>query len=135
MINHSAHCGTHTLAARGSDMYETPPCAVRSLLEVETLPSGAVWEPACGRGNILRVCSTSSAIAPTPPTCNDYGTPEQDAAGIDFLWATGSVPCFIGSIVTNPPYRLAGEFVCHALTICPRVCMLLRLAFLESERR
>ena len=45
------------------------------------------------------------------------------------------MPCFIGSIVTNPPYGLAGEFVRHGLTICPRVCMLLRLAFLESERR
>jgi hypothetical protein len=37
--------------------------------------------------------------------------------------------------VTNPPFKLAGEFVQHALDLCPRVVMLLRLAFLESERR
>jgi hypothetical protein len=38
-------------------------------------------------------------------------------------------------ILTNPPYRFATEFVDHALTLCPRVIMLCRLAFLESERR
>jgi hypothetical protein len=30
---------------------------------------------------------------------------------------------------------LANEFVAHALKLCPNVVMLLRLAFLESERR
>jgi hypothetical protein len=38
-------------------------------------------------------------------------------------------------ICTNPPFRLAEEFVEHALRLCPLVVMLLRLAFLESERR
>jgi hypothetical protein len=47
----------------------------------------------------------------------------------------GSTPYFIGSIVANPPFKLADEFVRHALLLCPRVYMLLRLAFLESERR
>jgi hypothetical protein len=37
--------------------------------------------------------------------------------------------------LTNPPYMLANEFVAHALELCPNVIMLLRLAFLESERR
>lgn len=31
---HSAHCGTHTLASGGSDMYETPPCAARCRLAI-----------------------------------------------------------------------------------------------------
>ena len=47
----------------------------------------------------------------------------------------GSSPYFIGSIITNPPYKLADQFVRHALLICPHVYMLLRLAFLEFERR
>jgi len=38
-------------------------------------------------------------------------------------------------ILTNPPFSLAEEFVEHALELCPHVIMLLRLAFLESERR
>jgi hypothetical protein len=39
------------------------------------------------------------------------------------------------AIVTNPPFSRAEEFVEHALELCPRVFMLLRLTFLESERR
>jgi hypothetical protein len=35
------------------------------------------------------------------------------------------------TIVTNPPYKMATQFVTHALTLCRRVIMLLRLAFLE----
>ena len=46
-----------------------------------------------------------------------------------------SLPISIGSIVTNPPFKLAGEFVARALLLCPRVYMLLRLSFYESERR
>ena len=38
-------------------------------------------------------------------------------------------------IVTNPPFKLATEFVAHALSLCPRVIMLLRLTFLESTSR
>ena len=54
---------------------------------------------------------------------------------IDFLMEHGA-PTYIGAIVTNPPFKLAGEFVAHALKLgIPKVIMLLRLAFLESERR
>ena len=35
-------------------------------------------------------------------------------------------------IVTNPPFKLAAQFAAHALSLCPRVAMLLRLSFLES---
>jgi hypothetical protein len=45
------------------------------------------------------------------------------------------VPEGTEAIVTNPPFQWAGAFVAHALDLSPRVIMLLRLAFLESERR
>lgn len=38
-------------------------------------------------------------------------------------------------IVSNPPYSHALEFVQHALTLAPVVCMLLRLPWLASIRR
>jgi len=39
-------------------------------------------------------------------------------------------------ILTNPPYQFAEAFVAHALRLAPPlVIMLVRLAFLESERR
>jgi len=44
-------------------------------------------------------------------------------------------PAGCEGIVSNPPYRLAEQFVAHALELSPLVVMLLRLAFLESERR
>jgi hypothetical protein len=39
------------------------------------------------------------------------------------------------AIVTNPPYALAERFIVKSLDVVPLVAMLLRLAFLESERR
>ena len=45
------------------------------------------------------------------------------------------IPDDCEAIVTNPPFKLAHQFVAHALELCPKVVMLLRLAFLESERR
>jgi hypothetical protein len=41
----------------------------------------------------------------------------------------------VQAIITNPPYSLAEQFVEVALERAPLVIMLLRLAFLESEKR
>jgi hypothetical protein len=122
------------LVERGNDLYETPPCAVRALLAVEKIPPGAIWEPACGPGAIARVLRTEGHEVWATDLVN-YESPDQDQSGIDFLLEHGSAPYYIGSILTNPPFKLAAEFVRHALLLCPRVYMLLRLAFLESERR
>jgi hypothetical protein len=63
----------------------------------------------------------------------DYGDPTH-FAGWDFLMELKAPPgC--EAIVTNPPFKLADEFVAHAVNLCPLVVMLLRLAFLESVRR
>ncbi len=59
----------------------------------------------------------------------------------DFRWTSavtfsprpGLARC--NAVVTNPPYKYAGKFVAHALTLAPTVIMLLRLAFMESTRR
>ena len=66
----------------------------------------------------------------------DYGTTDQNVARLDFL-----IPCRPSlwpqpeAIVTNPPFKLAGEFVARALETSPLVIMLLRLAFMESQKR
>jgi hypothetical protein len=64
----------------------------------------------------------------------DYDSPDQDFGRRDFL-LEHRLPAGIESIVTNPPYKNADAFVAHAISLCPNVYMLLRLAFLESERR
>lgn len=120
------------LADRRNDLYETPPEAVRALLQVEPLPE-AIWEPACGPGAIVRELRAAGKRVHATDLV-DYGL-EDSESGVDFLMERQAPGFYIGSIVTNPPFKLANEFVAHALMLCPKVVMLLRLAFLESERR
>jgi hypothetical protein len=119
---------------RGHDLYETDPSITRALLKVEQIPR-RIWEPACGRGAIVNVLRTAGYEVIASDLV-DYGTPITPPVyyGRDFLRqraAPGGTEC----ILTNPPYRLANEFVAHAIGLAPMVVMLLRLAFLESERR
>jgi hypothetical protein len=128
-LSHAAQPGQHRHADRGLDLYETPPAAVEALLRVETLPA-RIWEPAAGRGAIAGVLRARAHVVITSDIF-DYG--ELDFVH-DFL-TVEQAPGDVEAIVTNPPYLLAGAFAAHALTLCPRVFLLLRLAFLESERR
>ena len=120
------------LAERGHDLYETPPEAVEALLRAETLPRN-IWEPACGRGAIVRKLRAAGHDVVATDLV-DYRSPDQDLAGVDFLLET-KAPDGAGAAITNPPFKLAGEFVAHAIKLCPLVAMLLRLTFLESDRR
>ena len=120
-----------SLAERGHDLYETPPEATLALLEVERLPK-RVWEPACGPGAIVTVLRAAGHDVVASDLV-DYGDPTHFYRR-DFL-IEHRAPDGIEAIITNPPYKLADEFVAHAIGLCPRVIMLLRLGFLESERR
>lgn len=119
------------LADRGNDLYETPPVAVEALLRVERLPHH-IWEPACGPGSIVSVLRAAGHTVWATDLVN-YGCPDSEVQ-IDFLMERQS-RIDVEAIVTNPPFKNAEAFVEHALALCPRVIMLLRLAFLESERR
>lgn len=119
------------LQERGDDLYETPDVAVEALLRVESLPRH-IWEPACGPGSIVGVLRRAGHIV-TATDLVEYGCVDAHN-GIDFLLERES-PVGVEAIVTNPPFKLAGEFVSQALYLCPKVIMLLRLAFLESQRR
>jgi hypothetical protein len=119
-----------TFAERNLDLYQTPPCATEALLRVEPLPH-RIWEPCAGRGAITDVLRKHGHDVVASDIVN-YGVPGQQVA--DFL-TTDRAPDDIDTIVTNPPFRWAGEFVEHALSLCPHVHMLLRLAFLESGKR
>jgi len=119
----------HPHAERGLDLYETPSVAVEALLRVEKLPH-RIWEPAAGKGAIVRVLRDHDH-AVIASDVYDYG-------GLHFVadfFARGKTPADCDCILTNPPYQIAEPFVAHALELAPFVIMLLRLAFLESERR
>lgn len=122
----------HALKARKDDLYETPPEAVRALLAAEDLP-GVIWEPACGPGSIVRELRASGRQVYATDLV-DYDSPDQDAAGWDFLMEQ-QLPIGVQAIVTNPPFKNAVKFIEHGLNLCPKVIMLLRLSFLEGSGR
>ena len=102
---------------------------VHALLRVENL-AHRLWEPAAGRGAIVNVLRAAGHDVLASDLV-DYGVPGQ-ASARDFLMERRAD---VDAIVTNPPFKSAEEFVARALDLCPRVIMLLRLAFLESDRR
>jgi hypothetical protein len=121
----------HALSDRKDDLYETPTVAVRALLEAEHLPA-QIWEPACGPGAIVRVLRGAGHQVFASDLV-ERGCPDS-TCGIDFLMET-KAPAGVEAIITNPPYKLAAEFVAKGLDLVPYVAMLLRLSFLESARR
>jgi hypothetical protein len=127
MLDHSCQVQRNTNEGRGLDLYETPPEAVRALLRVERIPH-KVWEPAAGRGAIVRVLRAAGhEVVTSDIVQRDF---ELDAVG-DFLKMT-KLPEGCEAILTNPAFLIAAQFIAHALELCPRVIMLLRLAFLEA---
>lgn len=119
----------HRLRDRGEDLYETPPEATKALLSVERL-NGRIWEPACGRGAISEVLRAAGhEVYSSDLVSYGYGD-----SGIDFLLEFKAPPG-VTTILSNPPYKTAGEFVRKGLALAPTVIMLLRLTFLEGVGR
>lgn len=109
------------------DQYETPEWATRALVP-HLPPVTAIWEPACGSGKM------SSAL-----TKAGYYVFETDIQrGVDFL-STAITPKDIPTIVTNPPYSCATEFIEQALKLTQSssglVVMLLRTDFDHAKSR
>lgn len=120
-----------SLVDRKNDLYETPPVAVFALAKAEALPHH-IWEPCCGPGSIVEALR-SIGHQVTATDLVDYDCPVSIARR-DFLMER-SAPDGIEAIVTNPPFKNAEAFVEQALLFAPKVVMLLRLAFLESDKR
>jgi hypothetical protein len=114
---------------RGLDLYETPAVAVEALLRIEQIPH-TIWEPAAGRGAIVRVLR-DRGHAVIASDIHDYG----GLHSVGNFLAQKQMPAGCEAIVTNPPFNIVEKFVAHALVLSPLVIMLLRLAFMESERR
>jgi hypothetical protein len=128
-LDHSCQVQRHTHAERGLDCYTTPAVAVEALLRVEQIPH-RIWEPAAGRGAIVNVLR-DHGHAVIASDVFDYG-------GLHFVrdfLGESKAPAGCDCVLTNPPFQIAERFVAHALELSPLVIMLLRLAFLESERR
>lgn len=117
-----------------NDYYATEPKAVEELLKVESF-SPCVWECACGEGHISKVLEKHGYDVLSTDLINRGYIKQQ--ATLNFLDNDMSNKNEY-DIVTNPPYKYAAEFVERALEISKegtKVAMLLKIQFLESERR
>ena len=112
------------------DFYPTPEPVTRALLAVETF-TGPVWEPASGEGHISRVLEDAGY----PVFSSDLRVTGFGHGGFDFLKFT---PQFDpGAIVTNPPFKLAEQFIARAKQFpsVAKLALLLKLTFLEGAKR
>lgn len=78
----------------------------------------------------LRKIELGKKVYSTDLIDRGYGT-----GGVDFLKATGNP---YGAVITNPPYKIALEFIEKALDISgegTKIAMFLKLTFLEGKRR
>jgi hypothetical protein len=117
------------------DDFPTPPWATRALIEYvidnkEGLSFLTCMEPACGAGHMSKVLHEYfGTVSSSDAFSYGYGPVR------DFLvqpYATNAYDW----IITNPPFRLAEEFVLRALKVARvGVAILARTVFLESVGR
>lgn len=118
-----------------ADDFPTPPWASRALLEhvlgnPKTLATLSCLEPACGAGHMAKVLKeyfrnvqASDAYEYGYGLKHDFLAGPLEANSVDW-------------VITNPPFRLAEEFILKALSIARQgVAILARTVFLESVGR
>jgi len=104
------------------DLYETPAWVTEAL--IPHIPGDVleIWEPACGSGKMVRELERHGFTV--------HGTDIDQ--GFDFLT---DLPPLSSTIVTNPPYVLAKEFIKLAIERSEFVAMLLRTDFDHAKTR
>ncbi|MFT6559382.1 SAM-dependent methyltransferase [Sneathiella sp.] len=121
-----------------ADNFPTPPWATRALIKYvirnEVHSSQTCLEPACGQGHMAKPLEEyfQSVVASDiinygyGSTADFLGNREKDVDS----------PASYDWVITNPPFRLAEEFVHRALEVCNiGVAILARTVFLESVGR
>src|SRR5882724_4300111 len=117
------------------DDFPTPPWATRALLEhiisnPASLSSLTCLEPACGRGHMSMALGEYFCEV-TSQDVFGYGF----GTVADFLKAKHADVSF-DWVITNPPFKLAEEFITRSLSIARYgVAMLTRTVFIESVGR
>ncbi len=121
--------------ADSPDDFPTPPWATRALMEYVIQGNGpfhnaTVLEPACGAGHMAKVLAdyfgqvyASDVHAYGYGALRDYLAVPYEANAADW-------------VITNPPFRLAEEFIQRSLIVARHgIAILARTVFLESVGR
>lgn len=113
----------------GIDFYQTPRYAIEKLLEREQF-EGNIIDPCSGAGAISKVVEEKGYkcfSSDLREDINVYGDKGANVFDIDTVY---------DNVITNPPYFCAKEIVEKSLEISKnKVALLLKLTFLESEKR
>ncbi|MCD8201973.1 MAG: class I SAM-dependent methyltransferase [Clostridia bacterium] len=113
------------------DFYATEPIAAKLLTDVEKFKP-TIWECACGKGHLAKVfLEQGYNVLATDLVDRGFGQ-----GGVDFFQQHPD--CTEMDIVTNPPYKIARQFIEHGLNLLPdggKLAMFLKLTFLESKER
>lgn len=120
------------------DDFPTPAWATRALIHYvlkgnfPAKPEHSVWEPACNRGAMVKpLREFFRQVIGTD--VHDYGAGFETR---DFLFPGTKVEPQPDWIISNPPFRLAEEFIKKAREEASRGCaFLVRTVFLESVGR
>jgi hypothetical protein len=119
------------------DDFPTPPWGGRALCEALQRrdmidPSiTTCWEPAANRGYLRRGLNDYFRYVAASDV-HDYGA---GFAIEDFLFPSIDPTTRVDWIITNPPFRLAQQFLERALYLSPQCALLVRSAFLEGRSR
>src|SRR5271165_653642 len=121
-------------AADSPDDFPTPPWATRALCEhllpKRELATQTCLEPACGRGHMVRPLREYFGAVDAADAYHYGFAPVRDF--LTYPYETGSHDW----VITNPPFRLAEDFVIRAMMVAKRgVAILARTVFLESSGR
>lgn len=120
------------------DRYYTPRPVVRPLTCTlgRRLRGCHVWEPCSGGGAIVR--ELHPWVAGVFASDIDPGAPYADVVELDFLEVESIAELGLDHpidwIITNPPYKNVDAYIRHALTLCRRVALLVRLTVLETTK-
>lgn len=130
----AAHRGGGKSMRQEDDFYATDPKALRMLIEdgcSDWLNShftrvqrrhAPIWECACGNGSLASILKFSKGgfeVIATDLKDRGYGISGKDFLQMDADWLYHNTFYKIDTILTNPPYSLATEFIEHALDILP----------------
>jgi len=113
------------------DYYATEPKAVRLLLEMEKF-EGSIWECACGEGHLSEEMKRLGyEVFSSDRISRSYPLKVQDFLCIENRETEHN-------IITNPPFKLASQFILKGLEVLQegkKLALLLPVRYLESRAR
>lgn len=119
-----------------NDYYATPFESTEAILQRETLGI-TILEPACGEGHMSKIIKDyypNAKIVSCDLIQRDDKFDLGIIGGVDFL--TAEFGRKFDTVITNPPYAMAKDFVERALELSTnKVLMFLKIQFLEGQKR